>query len=213
MGLKSYSARLLLGLAVVTMCALLCGSAKASTAFQVDLYSGYTGSGDGTPFTDFVSTSNVDWTYYTETGSLPGSSVVYPVMAPSTINAEDWFPLGASTGFGAVLTGYFTAGLDRNYYFTTYSDDGSKLYIDGVEVVDNGGEHGLEYKYNYVYLTAGIHKVVVNFWENGVGESGVTAYLDPGLIPTNAPTVPIPPAILMLGSGLLGLFSIRRKIK
>jgi hypothetical protein len=213
MGFKSFSSRLLLGLTIAVMVAVFSSNAGASTAFQVDIYSGHAGSGDGTPFTDLVSSSNVDWSYHTETGSLPGSSVVYPVMAPSTINAEDWFPLGSDTGFGAVLTGYFTAGLDRNYYFTTYSDDGSKLFVDGVEVVDNGDEHGPQYEYNYAYLTAGIHKVVVNFWENGVGESGVTAYLDPGLSPTNAPAVPIPPAILMLGSGLLGLFGIRRKIR
>jgi hypothetical protein len=221
---KSFSARLLLGLAVVTMCALLCGSAEASTAFQVDVYSDYTGdssnpdaTSDGTPFSNLVNTSNVDWSYYTVSGGLGGSNIVYPSMAPSgIINDMNWFPIGSKDdgiGFGAQLTGWFTASVERSYFFATNSDDGSCLYVDGSLVVDNGNDHGEELIFNYLTLAPGVHKVVVNFYENGAGPSGVTAFVDPGLAPANAPAVPIPPAFLMLGSGLLGLFGIRRKIK
>jgi hypothetical protein len=215
MGLKSFSTRLLLGFAFVTMCAVFCGNAKASTAFQVDVYSTHTGSGDGTPFTNLVSTSQVDWEYYTVSGGLGGSNIVYPAMAASgIIDDMNWFPTGSyddGIGFGAQLTGYVTASTARDYFFATRSDDGSCLYIDGIKVVDNGNDHGDKLIFNYLTLTTGIHKVVVNFYENGAGPSGVTAFVDPGLAPANAP-VPIPPAVLMLGSGLLGLFGIRRKI-
>ena len=52
-----------------------------------------------------------------------------------------------------------------DYIFTTGSDDGSKLYINDIEVVDNDGLHGLrEVDSAPVTLTPGHHKIRIEFF-------------------------------------------------
>ncbi|WP_269538932.1 PQQ-dependent sugar dehydrogenase [Cerasicoccus fimbriatus] len=69
----------------------------------------------------------------------------------------------------------FTATLDisiaGDYTFYTTSDDGSRLLVDGVEVVDNDGLHGNNEEQGTINLSAGQHSVVVEFFENGGGEN------------------------------------------
>ncbi len=45
------------------------------------------------------------------------------------------------------------------------SDDGSRLFIDGKQVVDNGGVHAMEESSGTVQLTAGDHALKVEFFE------------------------------------------------
>ncbi|CAJ1395594.1 unnamed protein product [Effrenium voratum] len=65
-----------------------------------------------------------------------------------------------------------TAGL---YTFFLTSDDGSRLELDGVEVVLNGGFHGMEEKSGQVNLTQGGHTLLVEFYEGG-GGAGIIFY-------------------------------------
>jgi len=58
-----------------------------------------------------------------------------------------------------------------SYTFTTSSDDGSKLFIDGVEIVDNDGLHGVVTQSGSTTLTPGDYTVVIIFFENGGGDS------------------------------------------
>lgn len=55
------------------------------------------------------------------------------------------------------------------YKFYTESDDGSRLFIDGKQVVDNGGQHGMDKKEGEVELTAGTHELKVDFFQNEGG--------------------------------------------
>lgn len=57
------------------------------------------------------------------------------------------------------------------YTFTTSSDDGSKLFINGVEIVDNDGLHGVVTETGSTFLAAGDYTVVLIFFENGGGDS------------------------------------------
>ena len=80
-----------------------------------------------------------------------------------------------------------TAG---KHTFTTESDDGSRLFIDGKQVVDNGGPHAMEKKSGEVELTAGDHAIVIEYFQGG-GGAGCKAYWKaPGgneqVIPTSA---------------------------
>lgn len=62
-----------------------------------------------------------------------------------------------------------TAG---DYTFRTGSDDGSKMFIDGVEVVNNDGLHALTYVDGTpVTLTAGEHTIDIIYFENDGGNS------------------------------------------
>ena len=65
---------------------------------------------------------------------------------------------------------------DGDYKFKTESDDGSKLYIDGSQVVDNDGLHGMEVQEGTVTLTAGWHSIVIVMFEQESGEGLVVSW-------------------------------------
>lgn len=52
------------------------------------------------------------------------------------------------------------------YDFSTSSDDGSKLFIDGIEVVTNDGLHPLQTENGFVALDPGPHLVEIIYFEN-----------------------------------------------
>ncbi len=77
------------------------------------------------------------------------------------------------------------------YSFYTTSDDGSRLYVDGQLVVDNGGLHGPEEKSGTVRLAVGGHRLTVTFFEQGGGEVVTAAWQGPGVTKQE-----IPPEVL-----------------
>lgn len=97
--------------------------------------------------------------------SLPNFSALVPadtgVTSTFEVDGTDRDELYAMTFEGDLeIT---TAG---DYIFTTGSDDGSKLYIDDLLVVDNDGTHALtEVDSVPVSLTTGYHKIRVEFFE------------------------------------------------
>jgi hypothetical protein len=80
--------------------------------------------------------------------------------------------------FYARWTGVIKIEKDGKYKFFTNSDDGSRLFIDGKQVVDNGGLHGMEEKDGEVELKAGNHEIKVEFFEND-GDHGCIASWEP----------------------------------
>jgi hypothetical protein len=66
-------------------------------------------------------------------------------------------------------TGVIKIEKDGKYKFYTESDDGSRVFIDGKQVVDNNGLHGMEEKDGEVELKAGNHEIKVEFFENEGG--------------------------------------------
>jgi gliding motility-associated-like protein len=58
----------------------------------------------------------------------------------------------------------FTAGV---YTFKVGSDDGVRLIIDGITVIDNFDNHAYEVDNTTLCLTAGIHQVVIEYFERG----------------------------------------------
>lgn len=56
------------------------------------------------------------------------------------------------------------------YRFYTYSDDGSRLFIDGKLVVDNDGSHSMRRKDGKIALEAGFHELDVLYFEDYMGE-------------------------------------------
>jgi prepilin-type N-terminal cleavage/methylation domain-containing protein len=86
-------------------------------------------------------TINFDWAYGTPANGLP----------------SDVF----STRWTQDVT--FTGG---SHVFTMGSDDGSRLYIDGVKVVDMWRDQAYATTTSTQTLTAGVHHVVMEFYEN-----------------------------------------------
>ena len=83
--------------------------------------------------------------------------------------------------FGIVFTGSIQINSGGNYTFYTNSDDGSKLYIDGKQVVDNDGLHAPRERSGSISLSSGRHKIEVQFFERTIGQVLDVRYAGPGV--------------------------------
>jgi mono/diheme cytochrome c family protein len=111
---------------------------------------------------------------------LPDFSKLKP--AASGVSAA--FDLGVAkrnNDFGIAFEGYFPLERAGNYRFTLGSDDGSKLLIDGKQVVDNDGVHAPHTVSGSVQLAKGIHKATVLFFQVGGGVELTVEIAGPGL--------------------------------
>ncbi|MCK0160997.1 alkaline phosphatase family protein [Allomuricauda sp. F6463D] len=68
-----------------------------------------------------------------------------------------------------------------NYTFYTNSDDGSKLYVNGTEIVDNDGDHGVMERSGSLELAKGRHLVRVEFFNGGGGYHLDVKYTGPNI--------------------------------
>jgi hypothetical protein len=76
--------------------------------------------------------------------------------------------------FSLLFDGYVKIENDGIYHFTTRSDDGSILYIDDEEVVNNDGDHGSVEASGKAALKKGYHKIRVAYYD-GSGGNELTA--------------------------------------
>ena len=84
-------------------------------------------------------------------------------------------------GFGLRFSGWLQVPKDGDYQFWLASDDGSRLLIDGKEVVVVDGIHPRQEKNAKLTIKAGPHPVVVEYFEGG-GEEVLSAEISgPGL--------------------------------
>jgi HEAT repeat protein len=94
-------------------------------------------------------------------------------LKPNKTGKCAYFDLSVRTSddqFGLKFTGFVRITEAGNYAFSTYSDDGSRLYIGDQVVVDNDGCHGGEEQIGKIQLNAGMHPITVVFFEKGGGE-------------------------------------------
>ena len=69
--------------------------------------------------------------------------------------------------FYVVWTGKIRIPADGAYTFFLESDDGSRLFIDDVRVVDNGGLHEMQENLGKAQLKAGDHVIKLEFFDAG----------------------------------------------
>ena len=77
---------------------------------------------------------------------------------------------------------------DGKYRFFLNSDDGSRLWINGNVVVDNGGRHGMEEKSGEVELKAGDHDLKADFFEDQHGGGCLFSWSAPAIDKQIVPT-------------------------
>ena len=113
------------------------------------------------------SVPGISYEYYEgEWDALPDFSTLTPVSTGVTDTIDT--TIRGRTDFYALR---FSAVIDLptagSYTFYTASDDGSQLFINGEMVVDNDGIHGRVEKSGTIDLAAGLHTLVVTFFEKG----------------------------------------------
>ncbi len=64
------------------------------------------------------------------------------------------------------MTGYITIPTDGIYGFEISSDDGSKLWVDGTEVIDHDGTHAFSAQAGQIELAAGQVSIQIEYFEN-----------------------------------------------
>lgn len=111
--------------------------------------------------------SNLKYTYYEGTFSeLPDFTKLKAKDAGEAMS----FSLDVSPrrdNFGIVFEGYLNIAKKGNYTFHLESDDGSRLLIDGKEVVINDGIHPRSKRSGKINLEPGMHKLQVEYFEAG----------------------------------------------
>lgn len=87
---------------------------------------------------------------------------------------------GVQDGFATRQTASLVVSATGSYTFYINSDDGSRLYIDGKQVIDNDGLHLMVEKSGKVSLEAGLHQIVVTYFDNGGNDGLVVSWEGPG---------------------------------
>lgn len=88
---------------------------------------------------------------------------------------------GRGNQFGLRFDGFLTIEREGDYRFHLGSDDGSRLLINGKQVIINDGVHPHSTKSESLKLSKGVHRLRVEYFENGGEESLALAIEGPKL--------------------------------
>jgi fibronectin-binding autotransporter adhesin len=136
--------------------------------------------------TSFNGKTNLD---YTNTNGARA-----PMFAgPGATQAQYGFP--NLDNFEANFNGLIKITTEGDYTFSTTSDDGSVVFVNGVDtpVVNNNFYQGMTTRSGTVHLTAGTHAIALGYYEGGGGLGWGTTYSGPD---TGGSTIEIPNAVL-----------------
>jgi hypothetical protein len=128
-----------------------------------------------------------------EEGLVPGVSYAYYEFDPDTVSSvKDLDKLMAlKTGtsvtldflmaerlnhFGLVFTGWLDVPQSGIFHFYVMSDEGSRLWIGDVEVVNNDGKHAHQMVIGGIHLEKGLHPFRLAYF-NGAGGKGLGVYM------------------------------------
>jgi len=78
---------------------------------------------------------------------------------------------GKGNYFGYVFEGFIMVPKDDIYTFYVKSNDGSRLYIDGIELIENDGNHGSVEEVGRIALKKGYHRIKLKYMQCGGGKS------------------------------------------
>ena len=83
------------------------------------------------------------------------------------IGGDWWMAKGFSTNFAVRITGFFEVSTSGVYSFFLKSDDGSRLSIDGMMVINNTGHHRTQLASSMQHLDAGMHMLDLQYFQAG----------------------------------------------
>ena len=107
---------------------------------------------------------------------LPDFSMLEPVESGIAKDFDVSRMAKQENHYGFVFEGFVDVPSDGLYEFSTRSDDGSKLFIHGQEVVDNDGSHSIQLRSGAIGLKKGLHPVKILYFEDFDGERLILGY-------------------------------------
>ena len=113
----------------------------------------------------------IEYKYYESTGSIDINSVKGSATATGIAEKISNQIKKRAEKFAIDFSGYIKIEKDGIYTFFTESDDGSVLYIDDEETVNNDGNHGPQEKSGRAALKKGFHKIKIIYFDSGGGNS------------------------------------------
>ncbi len=141
----------------------------ASQSFQItvhDLIPAETGLG--------TLAQGIDYIYF-ENDSTPWAQLPdYASMTAKKSGTQSIFDLSQrdrDTHYGLRLEGYIDFPTDGPVTFYLSSDDGARLYVHGIEVVDNDGVHGGQTRTGVLGLRAGMHFIRIDYMQGTGGQN------------------------------------------
>jgi fibronectin-binding autotransporter adhesin len=165
---------------IAAVAAVLAGSASAGTVTLNDgqtqnytpVATGAAGAVDTRTFTGQAQ-SDASLVNFTGTANSVGTSTNLNIAAQPTTTGTQF--LG---GLNINTAGTYSFGLN--------TDDGSRLYIDGVLLINNEGGHGATNLTNSVTLDAGRHEIRIDYVNNSGGGSIAVTYSGPDQVASGA---------------------------
>ena len=133
------------------------------------------------PINEHFLKSGIKFKYYEGTwNSVPDFTSLAIIDSGTT--SEISLGLGETNdNFAYHFDGYINIPTEGEYTFFTTSDDGSLLYINDVQIVNNDGTHGAEEKSGSICLQTGYHKFDVGYFEKSGGNALSASYEGPGI--------------------------------
>ncbi len=101
-------------------------------------------------------------------------------LSTTTISDLAQLPPHPEDHFALALRGFLNVEQSGLYEFSTRSDDGSLVYVDGKLVVSNDGVHPPSEASGALTLERGLHGVLVKYFENEGGEELAIRWQPPG---------------------------------
>ncbi|KAJ9443883.1 hypothetical protein DIPPA_31763 [Diplonema papillatum] len=83
---------------------------------------------------------------------------------------DDWSSATYVDRFASRHSGYLLVDVAGSYTFYLTSDDGSRMYLDGNEIINNGGTHGEKTVEATRVLEPGMHEVRIEYFEDIGGQ-------------------------------------------
>lgn len=120
-------------------------------------------------------------------GKLPDFSKLEPVKTGAA-EKMDLSCVDDDSDYGLRFTGYIKAHQTGVYTFYTNSDDGTKLFIAGKQIVTNDGVHGMKEERGEIALKAGWHPIELIFFQGYGGQGLQVSYEGPGIEKQTIPT-------------------------
>jgi hypothetical protein len=183
--------------------------AHAQYDFIYTIFQNYTPGVGGSPFSDPLCTGLTANIFYDNNPATttPKFNALCPAVGDDQIN------------FGAQFFAYMFTWNEGDYNFYVGSEDGSSLFIDGIDVLDYPGTHIFENGTVTVHLAAMAHTYLLDYYANDIGVfpelygKAVQATVDPLLNVTPYPepryplATPEPSTFVLFATGM-GVFAL-----